>query len=202
MISSFSGDGSFAIGITLKDPTVQGTYRYSNNTLLLLSRTGGKEVVRPTWSDGNNRFEYRNDKGTLFRSRRRPVKALIRNVVQEHNAMKDGQKGIALHVHLEVHNAPRLPCTLVALFGDSKGNPIKARNRAYQNVEGFMVTHTPLNPPYPETVFKDLVLFMPYSEFTQPTGKHELRFVVSVLTLHNGKLVVDKPVVQTFNFVR
>src|SRR5262249_15406860 len=106
---------------------------------------------------------------------------LFNEVRHEHNAEVGGRKGMAIHVNVKVNHAPGLPCEVVAVFLDGRGELLKGRSPAHRTPDGYLVATTRVTPRYPFTDFKDLVLFIPYDEFTLPAGEHELAYRVSVV---------------------
>jgi S1-C subfamily serine protease len=106
--------------------------------------------------------------------------ARIDAVRQEHNFERDGRKGVAIRVTLEVRNAKGVAGEVVAVFQDKDGRPLKARNRAYSNAAGEMCTFVRITPGYDATAYKDLILFMPYDEMPTAPGRNEFRFLINV----------------------
>lgn len=120
----------------------------------------------------------------------RPASARILSVRQEHNVERGGKSGMALHVAFDVRNARGIDGELVAIFHDRDGKPIKAAHREYGNAAGELCAFQKINPGYDATVYKDMVLFLPYEAMPLGKGRTELRFSINVWI--DSRWVADK----------
>ncbi|MBQ8462059.1 MAG: hypothetical protein IJ543_06575 [Bacteroidales bacterium] len=159
----------------------------SGNTVTLLgwgSETGG--LYKP----GLYRFElYCN--GHLLRTEYADIKAknttttnstsktaTIKEVTVDHNVYQDGNKGMKIHVKFDIQNCKDDACRAIAYFYYANGTAIKDTNGLYKDASGNVSAGVDFKPGYDDTVYSDLIIFMPYSEIhsTTRTGTVEMYF--------------------------
>jgi hypothetical protein len=192
---AFHGNGTFILtGGTGK--RVEMKYALAGNSLTLTSAEK-PETVTVRWSLDGNRFDCTSGGVRMTFFRRAPA-ARILKVWQEHNVVRGGRKGLAVHAHLQIDNAPGLPCLASAHFSDARLNKLKARTPAYSAVDGQAVALTPITPLYDRTEVKDLTIFLPYDELTVGPGKHDLHFQVGVYCKRDKRYLNPAPVRGSF----
>jgi hypothetical protein len=109
----------------------------------------------------------------------KPV-ATIRRVWVDHNVRHADQKGMRIHTAFSITNLLRRTGTVAAHFYFDNGVPLKDFNGDYRTKGGNVCVARSFTPLYLNTLFEDLVLFMPYLELHMGVGNHSLKFSVSV----------------------
>jgi hypothetical protein len=196
LLGFFDGAGKFGIGANLTKPTIQGTYTFVNNTLTLT--LGGKsEALRVTWSLDGAAFYFTAGDGTKFVCRRKPVFATCKVNRQEHNALVGTRKGLKIHLTVQIDNAPGLDCEVIAFFTDGMSKLLPWKTKTYSR-GAFMATTGKYNPPFPYSIWKDLVLFIPYDEFTLKPGQNSFKYMVNVWSVRDNRFVLSQWVWDSF----
>jgi hypothetical protein len=197
-LAYFDAKGKFGLGPSLAKWEVQGQYTYAANSLTTVAGDK-KEVYRLAWSINGNAFKVTDQNGNTAVFRRKPISATVRVTKQEHNVQKGNRKGMEIHLHVQVDYAPGVTCEVIAFFSDQKGQLIKAKSKEYTSADGYLATFGQYAPPFPSTVYSDLVLFLPYDEVTLPgAGKHTINFSVHVFCIRDRKFVQVKPATDSF----
>jgi serine/threonine protein kinase len=195
-LGSFDGNGKFALGNDLNKPNLDGQYGYANNTLVMVFKDK-KQTVRLTWTGDGNGFSYAEaDRTVSFQ--RRPVDATFQVLRYEHNVRQDGRPGMAIHVHGQINHAPGLHCDVIGAFADLRGNLLKSRTQAYRDPKGYLMASVRCQPPYPFSVYKDLVLFVPYEAMPLIRGRNSMKVLVNAWCVRDRKFVATKPTWQSF----
>jgi len=102
-------------------------------------------------------------------------RAAIQSVRAEFEAEK---KGALIHLVVTIDGYRDAQCKAAAYFCDSHGNPLKDIDDKFRSGDGSVSTGTEFTPGYDEAEYKDLQLFIPYSQFHLAAGHHELSFYV------------------------
>ena len=118
--------------------------------------------------------DYNNNGGAFFRSffgLDEPVAeepeptASIEKIWLEHNKWYMGVlKGMEVHVKFQTFNRRGVAGFCNALFYLSDGRQIMDTNFQYRSLTGQVMATQSFIPPYDNTTFNDLVIFMPYTE--------------------------------------
>lgn len=106
----------------------------------------------------------------------------------DYDVTENGQKGMRIHVKFRVINLKEVDSYLAIYFEKENGDKLTTTNSTYRAKNGQLAVYKLLTPAYQETVYDDLKLFMPYSEFNLSAGKHDLKMDVDVI-YKNGDLV-------------
>lgn len=91
--------------------------------------------------------------------------ATINSVTADHNVIVNGQKGVTLHINLDIVHCKGVDCKCGAWLYYANGNPVKDTNNQYRTVDGQVAASVPFKPGYDDTHYGDLQLFFPYDEF-------------------------------------
>ena len=91
--------------------------------------------------------------------------ATINSVTADHNVIVNGQKGVTLHINLDIVHCKGVDCKCGAWLYYANGNPVKDTNNKYYSSDGQVSASVPFKPPYDDTHYGDLQLFFPYDEF-------------------------------------
>lgn len=105
--------------------------------------------------------------------------ATIHDVWVEHNKYEGGEKGMRIHIKMEVVNLNAKKCRAIAYFYDSNSNPLVDRNDSYRTTDGKVSVGKDFTPSYDNSTFSDFTMFMPYSEL-HVSYKSTIRFFVTL----------------------
>jgi hypothetical protein len=101
----------------------------------------------------------------------------IHSVNIETNVQKNSLMGMIIHVDLSVEDSMNIECSTIAWFYYSDGRIMKDINNQYRTSNGQVCTWEDFTPPYENSRYRDLCLFMPYTEFDLTTsGTYHLKF--------------------------
>lgn len=99
--------------------------------------------------------------------------AIINLVSVDHNLQFDRQhKGMAIRIDANVWNAVGRNASINVYVKNTDDNYIKSKNSSYATNSGLLVSGQKIKVPYENTKL-DTVLYLPYSAFDLPSGKHE-----------------------------
>lgn len=104
----------------------------------------------------------------------------------EFNVHQKDEKGMFIHSDLNVLNSVNSNCRLIAWFFFGNGARLEDKNDKYLTTDGQVCTSTNFVPEYENTRFRDLALFIPYSEFhINSIGEYQLKFYIGMFTEHD-----------------
>lgn len=93
------------------------------------------------------------------------VNSFIHNIMVEHNVYRDGKKGIVFHVDFEVENMNGKTGSCVCYFYDEAGTALNDSDKSHYTKDGKVSVGVDFTSDSGNCRFKDLQLFMPYSQF-------------------------------------
>ena len=105
--------------------------------------------------------------------------ATIQKVWVDHNVYENGNKGMRIHIKMNVYNLRSKQGRAVAYFYTSSGTALVDRNNQYNTNTGKVCCPGNLNPGYDNTLYEDFTVFMPYYELHIST-KGSYKFFVSI----------------------
>lgn len=165
-------------------------YTDENNGIQLtfFMKTSGDTANKPTFD--TVRDDFHNKTGAFFRrffGLDEPVAtepeptASIEKIWLEHNKWFMGVlKGMEVHVKFQTFNRRGVAGFCNALFYLSDGRQIMDTNFQYRSLTGQVMATQSFIPPYDNTTFNDLVIFIPYTEL-HLDGHWECKVQVEVL---------------------
>lgn len=106
----------------------------------------------------------------------------------DYDVKENGQKGMRIHVSFTAVNLKGIDCYLAVYFEKKNGEKIDGTNDGFRSKAGQLAVYKNFKPAYPEAIYDDLQLFMPYSEIKLPPGKYDLKLDANVI-LKNGDMV-------------
>ena len=114
--------------------------------------------------------------------------AQIEEVRQEHNITKNGNSGMEIHVKFRVQGMLGEQGKIVVLFYDESENKLLLTSRengsdsSYRTQDGQLTVLDTFIPESGNAIYKDFILFIPYSEFhtIYQIGKHIMKFDVTI----------------------
>ncbi|MCB1023489.1 MAG: hypothetical protein KDB79_03810 [Acidobacteria bacterium] len=97
----------------------------------------------------------------------------------DYNVTQNGQKGMVVHSKFTVNNLLNQQVLVAVGIETTAGVAVKGKTKISKS--GSLVVYLPITPKYAAAVFQDANVFIPYSEFVLPRGKHKLRAHVDIL---------------------
>lgn len=143
-----------------------GTYRYLDYS--------GKDKTTISTTKSLTQQKNANNNTSVSRQTQTNItapKAEFEKIWLEHNVMQNGEKGMKIHVKTTVLNMKGKKCMAVAFFDCPKGVGVPDRNGKYCNSEGKVCATTDITPGYDNTIYNDLVIFIPNNEIHFLPGK-------------------------------
>jgi len=103
-----------------------------------------------------------------------------------HNAESGSYNGLEIHVKLQIDNMRARQCRLAAYVHlDSNGESVYSNidDPTFSTPSGYLTVQEEFVPIYPETIFNDFVLFIPYEAF--PTSDDYVDYHANLEILDN-----------------
>ncbi len=98
----------------------------------------------------------------------------------DYNVTEDGERGMRIHVKFEVSGMEGVDSYLMVYFQKSDGTSLTTGSSVYGSMDGKVAAKKALKPGYDVTVYKDLEVFMPYSELNLTKGKYNLKMDIDL----------------------
>jgi hypothetical protein len=102
-------------------------------------------------------------------------KAKFSKIWVDYNVTEDGEKGMKVHVKFEVSGMEGVDSYLLVYFQKEDGSNLTTGSSVYGSKDGRVVAKKALKPGFDVTVYKDLEVFMPYTELNLDSGKYDLK---------------------------
>ena len=93
-----------------------------------------------------------------------------------------------VHVKCTLKDLKDIDCYLALYFEKKNGEILKGTKTEFRSTTGQLAVYKSLKPAYDESLYNDLQLFLPYSEFTLSKGRHDLKMNADVI-YKNGDMV-------------
>lgn len=114
----------------------------------------------------------------------------INAITVAHNTVREGAAGMKIDVSFEVANLRNREGMIAAYFyfGDDKNRPLRDFNGAYRTDSGYVAVGHDFQPGSDKATYRNMELFIPYSELHMAPGKtYELKFYVVLWDANAGK---------------
>ena len=99
----------------------------------------------------------------------------------DYDVTENGKKGMRIHLKFSAINLKGVDANAVVYFQKKNGEKIDGVSTSFRSKNGQLAIYKSLKPAYDEAVYKDLQLFMPYSEINVGSGKFDLRMKAEVI---------------------
>lgn len=93
----------------------------------------------------------------------------------DYDVRRDGKLGMVVHAKMTVRNMKDRNAYLQVLFAKQDGTILYGRTAKYKSPTGQTAAYRIIKPIYASARFNDVSVFIPYSEFNLPVGKHSIR---------------------------
>lgn len=114
--------------------------------------------------------------------------ATLHDMWIDFNVTEEGKKGMLIHVNFTAFNLKDADCYVAVYFERKNGERMEGSNSAYRSKAGQLAVYKSIRPAYAEAVYKDLKLFMPYTEIKLSPGRHDLRLDASLILKNGDKI--------------
>lgn len=149
----------------------------------LIYKAGG-EIAQLTYYD----FEYTKPGSPADVESMTKVDVVFDEMWIDYDVTEDGKKGMRIHLKFSAKNMKGIDAFAAIYFEKKNGEKIEGLNSAYRSKNGQLAVYKSIKPAYDDAVYKDLQLFMPYSEINISMGKHDLKMDADII-LANGDMV-------------
>lgn len=86
------------------------------------------------------------------------------SVYETHNVTQNGENGLFINVSFDVSGMKGKKGRIVCYFFDEKLNEIMGKESSYQTTSGSLYCKTTFTPSYDNSIYTDLVAFLPYNQ--------------------------------------
>lgn len=131
-------------------------------------------------------FEYTKPTGTDDISTK--PDAIFEDLWADYDVTQDGKKGMKIHVKFKVLNMKDVDGYIAVYFEKKNGTKINGVNSQFRSKSGQLAVYKGLKPTYKESIYNDVQLFIPYSEFVLGKGRFDMKMSADVI-YKNGDLV-------------
>lgn len=103
------------------------------------------------------------------------AKGRFKKIKIEHNVSKNGVRGMNVIADFSVKKMKGSEgfCSVYFIYED--GTKVQGRTDTYTTNDGQLCLNTRITPAHRVSCYSDWALFVPYSEFVLPKGKHQLK---------------------------
>lgn len=149
----------------------------------LIYKAGG-EISKLTYYD----FEYTKPGSPADVESDKKTEVKFEDLWIDYDVKENGQNGMRIHLKFTAMNMKGIDGYAVIYVRKKNGEKVEGYSSEYRSKNGQMAVYKSIKPAYDEAVYKDLQLFMPYSEINIGKGKHDLKLDADII-LVNGDLV-------------
>lgn len=149
----------------------------------IIYKKGGL-VTRLTYYD----FVYNNPATTTTKK----PSATFDEMWVDYDVRQGGKLGMVAHIKANVFDMKGKTGYIAFYFQKKDNTKLFTSNQTYRSNdydrEGQVVAYFAISPGFDNTVYEDASVFMPYSEFNVPAGRHELVMDVDLIDKNGGLL--------------
>jgi hypothetical protein len=110
------------------------------------------------------------------------------------DVFEDGQKGMRIHLKIQVQNLEDRECRSVVWFYREGGGALEDQNGEFNTVDGKVSVGKDFIPDFSHSMYSDFSLFLPYSELHLEPGTHYLKFDAALFfRSEDGYKQIGKP---------
>lgn len=115
--------------------------------------------------------------------------ATVNKVWLEHGSMKNGEKGMTIHVDFNVIGLKGKTINVIAYFYDSNKKKLTGGIGSYKATDGQVCSSDTDKPIYDNSHWSDFDIFIPYSALPLKSGEHDYYIQVSVYDKNSGTFI-------------
>jgi hypothetical protein len=106
----------------------------------------------------------------------------------DYDVYDNNQKGMKIHAKFSVSGMKNVDGYLAIYFETKDGVKLKSDVSGYHSASGQLAAYKYITPGYESTDYNDLTVFVPYSAFNLPTGRHDLKMDADVIYKAGGMI--------------
>ena len=108
----------------------------------------------------------------------------------EYDVTEDNLRGMKIHLSFSAFSMKAMEAYVAIYFeyNDDLAGFLKDKNKKYQSAEGDVAIYKLITPAYDPAVYKDLQLFMPYTELDLEPGIYDLTMDVKLIYKQGGMI--------------
>lgn len=106
--------------------------------------------------------------------------AKVNRVWVDYDQWQDGLKGMVIHSEFETVGCANEDVWVAVYFYTESGSELIDTDGSYGTTNGKVATHLVTTTQYHNSIWNDFKIFMPYDQLHMGSGKHELKFYVSI----------------------
>lgn len=91
----------------------------------------------------------------------------------DYDVSEGGRTGMRIHNKFWTYNLKDTECYLAVYFQKDDGTRLTSSDPTFKSPNGELASVKLLKPNYPNTVYEDITVFIPYGEFNVDPGKHK-----------------------------
>ncbi len=149
----------------------------------LIYKQGGI-INRLTYYD----FEYTKPGSPADVESKAQADAKLDKLWIDYNVTEGGKNGMLIHVNFTAMNLKDVDCYLAIYFEKKNGEKIEGISSTYRSKGGQLAVYKGIKPAFPEAVYNNFKLFMPYSEIKLGKGRVDLKLDANLI-LKNGDMI-------------
>lgn len=133
-------------------------------------------------------FEYTKPGSPADAESEHEADATFEKLWVDYDVTEDGKLGMRIHTKFSLTNLKDVDCYLGIYFEKKNGEKIEGLNADFRSKNGQLAVYKSLKPAYDDAVYKDVKVFMPYSEINTGKGKFDIKLDADII-LKNGDMV-------------
>ena len=106
--------------------------------------------------------------------------AKIENIWQTHHVVKDNEQGMNIHIKFSFTDMLNKTGRCSVYFYSATGSVLEDTNQRFRSANGQVSTGVPFTPNITDGIYNNFVLFIPYAELHLPSGRHDIKFDVTI----------------------
>ncbi len=99
----------------------------------------------------------------------------------DYDVTQNGEKGMLIHLKFSANNMKGVDAYAAIYFEKKNGDAIQGKTSTYRSKNGQLAVYKSIKPAYDDADYKDLQLFMPYSQIDVGTGKVDLKMDADII---------------------
>ena len=116
------------------------------------------------------------------------ITATFKDLWVDFDVYENGQKGMKIHAKFSVNNMKSIDGYLAFYFEKKDGTRLTSSNSTYRSKTGQLAVYKLVTPGYDQTDYNDMWTFIPYSEFSIPAGRNDLKIDADLIYKDGGMI--------------
>lgn len=136
-------------------------------------------------------FEYTKPGSTTTPAGGAPgnkITATFKDLWVDFDVYENSQKGMKIHAKFSVSSMKNIEGYLAFYFEKKDGTRLTSNNSTYRSKTGQLAAYKLVTPAYEQTDYNDMSVFIPYSEFSLPAGRNDLKIDADLIYKEGGMI--------------